>query len=71
MTVALPVDLEKRVEREVSSGRYDTSAQLIAEAIRYFFEECGRGQRLDSLRRIGQAVDEVGLYERVALPSLE
>ena len=69
MGVTLPADLERQVEQEVLSGRYQTSHQLIAEAIRYFFEERDRGRRrLDSLRRIGHAVDEAGLYERVLAP---
>jgi hypothetical protein len=41
-------------------------------AVRQFFDERQRGQqRLDALRRIGQAVDQAGLYERVLLPSRE
>jgi len=60
---------KKRVEQEVSSGRYETADQLIAEAIRYFLDERGRSQRrLDALRRIGRAVDEAGLYDRVLVP---
>jgi len=69
MGVTLPADLERQVEREVSSGRYETSDQLIADAIRYFFDERDRNQRrIDSLRRMGQAVDDAGLYERVSVP---
>ena len=72
MGINLPADLEKQLEREVCSGRYETPDQLIAEAIRYFFEERDRGERkLDSLRRLGQAVDDAGLYERVLIPGSE
>ena len=43
--------------------------ELIEQAVRHFFDERQRaGQRLDSLRRIGQAVDDAGLYERVLIP---
>ena len=65
-------DLEKRLEQELCSGALETPDQLIEEAIRYFFEERDRGQRkLDSLRRIGQAVDDAGLYEQVLIPRPE
>jgi predicted transcriptional regulator len=60
------------VRQEICSGRYETPDQLIAEAIRSFFDERDRGQRkLDSLRRIGQAVDVAGLYEKVLIPRPE
>jgi hypothetical protein len=40
--------------------------------VRHLFAERQRGQqRLDALRRIGQAVDQAGLYERVLIPSQE
>jgi len=45
---------------------------LIEQAVRHFFDARQRGQqRLDALRRIGQAVGEAGLYERVLIPSQE
>ena len=72
MDVTLPVDLSKQVEQEIASGRYHSSDELIAQAVRYFLEDRLRGQRrLDALRRIGQAVDQAGLYERVLVPSQE
>jgi Arc/MetJ-type ribon-helix-helix transcriptional regulator len=72
MGINLPADLEKQLEQEICSGRYETPDQLIAEAVRYFFEERDRGQRkIDSLRRIGQAVDDAGLYEQVLIPGPE
>jgi Arc/MetJ-type ribon-helix-helix transcriptional regulator len=72
MEVTLSADLRRQVEQELTSGRYENSDQLIEEAVRYFFDERERGQRrLDALRRIGQAVDEAGLYERVLLPGRE
>ena len=72
MEVTLPADLRRQVEQELTSGRYENSDQLIEEAVRYFFDERERGQRRhDALRRIGQAVDEAGLYERVLVPGRE
>jgi len=72
MDVTLPVDLRKQVEQELASGRYHNSDELIAQAVRYFLDDRLRGQRrLDALRRIGQAVDRAGLYERVLVPGQE
>ncbi len=67
--VTLPADLRKQVELELASGRYQSRDELIEQAVRHFLDERQRGQRrLDVLRRIGQAVDEAGLYERVLIP---
>ena len=72
MDVTLPADLRKQVEQELASGRYRSRDELIEQAVRHFFDERRRGrQRLDALRRIGQAVDQAGLYERVLIPSQE
>jgi len=72
MEVRLPADLTRQVEQELATGRYHTSDQLIEEAVRYFLDDRARCQRrLDALRRVGQAVDEAGLYERVLVPSQE
>jgi Arc/MetJ-type ribon-helix-helix transcriptional regulator len=72
MDVTLPADLTKQVEQELASGRYRSRDELIEQAVRNFFDERQRGQqRLDALRRIGQAVDQAGLYERVLIPSQE
>lgn len=72
MEVTLPADLRNQVEQELVSGRYRSRDELIEQAVRQFFDERQRGQqRLDALRRIGQAVDYAGLYERVLLPSQE
>jgi Arc/MetJ-type ribon-helix-helix transcriptional regulator len=69
MEVTLPADLSKQVEQELASGRYQSCDELIEQAVRHFLDERQRGQRrLDALRRIGQAVDQAGLYERVLLP---
>ena len=72
MDVTLPADLRKQVERELASGRFENPDQLIEEAARYFLDDRQRGQqRLDALRRIGQAVDQAGLYERALVPPRE
>lgn len=72
MDLTLPVDLRKQVEQEIACGRYNSSDELIAEAVRYFLDDRLRAQRrLDALRRIGRAVDQAGLYERVLVPGQE
>ena len=72
MDVTLPADLRNQVGQELASGRYRSSNELIEQAVRQFFDERQRGhQRLDAPRRIGQAVDQAGLYERVLIPSPE
>ena len=72
MNVTLPADLTKQVERELANGNYRSRDELIEQAVRQLFDERRRGQqRLDALRRIGQAVDQADLYERVLIPSQE
>lgn len=72
MEVTLPADLRKQVEQELASGGYQSRDELIEHALRHFLDERQRGQRrLDALRRIGQAVDQAGLYERVLVPGQE
>ena len=72
MNVTLPADLTKQVEQELDSGCYQSSGELIEKAVRHFLDERQRGQRrLNALRRIGQAVDQAGLYERVLVPGQE
>jgi len=69
MEVTLPADLRKQVQQELAAGLYRSADELIEQAVRYFLDERQRGQRrLDALRRIGQAVDQAGLYERVLIP---
>ena len=72
MDVTLPADLRAQVDQELASGHYQRPDDLIGQAIRHFLDERQRGQRrLDALRRIGQAVDQAGLYERVLIPGQE
>jgi len=72
MDVTLPADLKTQIEKELASGHYRSSDELIVQAVRRFFDERQRAQqRLDALRRIGREVDDAGLYERVLLPDRE
>jgi len=72
MDVTLPADLTKQVEQELANGTYRSRDELIELAVRHLFDERQRGQqRLDALRRIGQAVQQAGLYERVLIPNQE
>lgn len=69
MDVTLPADLRTQMDEELASGRYHSPGELIEQAVRRFLDERQRGQqRLDALRRIGQAADQAGLYERVLIP---
>jgi len=70
--VTLPADLRRQIEQELASGRYQGPDELLEQAVRHFLDERQRAQRrLDALRRIGQAVDQAGLYERASIPSQE
>ena len=72
MDVTQPADLTKQVEQELSSGRYQSPDALIEQAGRHFLHERQRAQRrLDAVRRIGRAMDDAGLYERVLIPGQE
>ena len=72
MDVTLPADLREQVEQELANGRFQSPDELFEQAVRQFLNERQRGQRrLDALRRIGQAVDQAGLYDRVLIPSEE
>lgn len=72
MEVNLPADLEKQLHVEVAAGRYPSASKLIEQALRRFLSEQQRGtERLEALRRIGQAVDDAHLYERVVLPDCQ
>ena len=72
MEVTLSAELRKQVEQELAAGRYQSPDELIEQAVRQFFDERQRAERrLDALRRIGQAVDQAGLYERVLIPGRE
>jgi Arc/MetJ-type ribon-helix-helix transcriptional regulator len=72
MDVSLPADLTERLQQEVAAGHYPNTNAVIEHALRRFLEEQHRGaDRLEALRRIGSAVDQVGLYERVLLPDSE
>ena len=72
MDVTLSEELRMQVEQELASGRYQSSDELIEQAVRLFLDDRQRSQRrLDALRRIGEAVDRAGVYERVLVPGQE
>src|ERR1035438_4613543 len=72
MDVTLPADLRAQVDQELASGHYESSDELIEQAVRNFLDGRQRAQRrLGALRRIGRAVDEAGLYDRVLIPGQE
>lgn len=72
MELTLPADLTRQVEQELASGRYRSRDHLIEQAVRHFLDERQRvQQRFEALRRIGQAVDQAGLYEQVLVPRQE
>ncbi len=69
MDVTLPADLTEQLQQEVADGRYPSANVVIEQAVRRFLDEQHRGaERLEALRRIGDAVDQAGLYERVLIP---
>lgn len=59
----------QRVQQEVAAGRYTSASTLIEQLVRRFFDERQRGNvHSEALRRIGQAVDQAELYDRVLIP---
>jgi Arc/MetJ-type ribon-helix-helix transcriptional regulator len=72
MNVNLSPEIEKRVKGELVAGQYRDADQFVETAVQYFLDQRQRGQqRLQALRRVGQAVDDAGLYEHVLVPSQE
>jgi putative addiction module CopG family antidote len=68
MEVNLPADLTQQFQTEVAAGRYPSASTLIEQALRRLTEQQRGTERLEALRRIGQAVDDAGLYGRFFLP---
>jgi Arc/MetJ-type ribon-helix-helix transcriptional regulator len=72
MDLNLSPEIENRVKDELAAGQYRDLNQFVETAVQYFLDQRQRSQqRLQALRRIGQAVDAAGLYERVLVPSRE
>ena len=72
MDVTLSADLTMRVERELANGNYRSRDELIEQVVRHLLDDRQRGQRrIEALRRIGDQVDQAGLYERVLTSSQE
>lgn len=72
MNVNLSDEIEKRVKDELAAGQYRDMNQFVETAVEYFLDQRQHSQRrLDALRRIGQVVDDAGLYERMLVPTRE
>ena len=72
MDVNMSPEIETRVKDELAAGRYRDVNQFVETAVQYFLDQRERSQRrIQALRRIGQAVDAAGLYERVFVPGQE
>jgi Arc/MetJ-type ribon-helix-helix transcriptional regulator len=72
MDVNLSPEIENRVKDELAAGQYKDLNEFVETAVQYFLDQRQRSQqRLQALRRIGQAVDDAGLYQRVLVPSQE
>ncbi|MGA2267937.1 MAG: hypothetical protein ABSH44_05650 [Bryobacteraceae bacterium] len=72
MDVNLSPEIENRVKDELAAGQYQDLNEFVETAVQYFLDQRQRSQqRLQALRRIGQAVDDAGLYQRVLVPSQE
>ena len=68
MTLSLPPELEQRVETEIATGDFQTSSQLIEEAVRQFLDARRARRRREALDNITRAVIEAGLYDQVYIP---
>ena len=68
----LSPEVERRVEGELAGGQYRDVNQFFDTAVQFFLDQNERNrERTQALRRVGQAVDDAGLYERVLVPSQE
>ena len=69
MEISLPEHLSIQIQQQIAAGRYRTADELMEEAVSLLLDEQARSKRrIESLRRIGQMVDDAGLYERVLIP---
>jgi len=69
MDVNLPADLAAKLQQHLTTGRFPDANALIEQAVRRFLDEEQRSDdRLEALRRVAQAVDDAGLYERILVP---
>lgn len=69
MEITLPPDLTEQVRQELAEGCYRGTDDLIEQAVRHFLEDAQRShQRRNSLRRLGDAVDQAGLFGRILIP---
>jgi Arc/MetJ-type ribon-helix-helix transcriptional regulator len=65
MNVNLSPEIARRVEGELAAGQYRDANQFVDTAVQFYLDRNERNrQRTQALRRVGQAVDDAGLYER-------
>jgi len=69
MTLSLPPELEHRVEEEIASGEFQSSDQLIEEAIRSFLDFRQARLNRESWDKLTQRVIDAGLYDKVYVPA--
>jgi len=74
MNVSLTPELESLVKEQVSTGLYNSSSEVIREALRVWQDEKAYRQRLQSLRErlaIGEAQADAGEYADYDLASIK
>ena len=66
MDINLTPETIEQVQREIEAGRYPSADVMVEEALKVLLEHNKRGhERLKSLERIGSAVDQAGLYDKI------
>ena len=72
MTIHLPEHLSIQIEQQIAAGQFRTAGKLVEEAVTLVLDHRAKAQRRhEALNRIGQMVDDAGLYERVLIPTEE
>lgn len=72
MSITLAPELDTQVANEVAAGAFHSPDELVDAALRRYLAELRRGRaQRDALQRLGDLVDEAGLYERTYVPSVE
>jgi antitoxin ParD1/3/4 len=74
MNVSLTPELESLVKSQVSTGLYNSSSEVIREALRMWRDEKAHQQRLQNLRErlaIGEAQADAGEYVDYDLASIK
>ena len=72
MDITVSDALAQRIKRAVASGQYRDASQLAAQAIDRLLDQRQLGlHRVEALRRLGDAVDQAGFYDKVFVPAGE